>query len=327
MHSNAAFGETLVVNFATYTNLSFFTLLDGLEVEQAVQISVRNQFGSGNAFRSELRIKDKSFYLDAAPLAQFDHWVVVLSDITQLVELNQLRTRMIRIASHDLKNPLSTAIGYTDLVQKFHENELSEQTREFLSSVMRALNDINRITSDILDLEQLRSGVHKRDKLDVALLAREVFARHAPDAAGKSQEYMSSIAGHPVYVEGDHRQLSQALSNLITNAIKYTPEAGRISVRLREIESHVGFEVEDTGYGISKEAQDKLFTEFYRVRTEKTSDIPGTGLGLSLVKSIVEAHNGRVWLESEDGKGSKFFIELPLFSQQVATAEGGAHGP
>jgi len=100
--------------------------------------------------------------------------------------------------------------------------------------------------------------------------------------------------------------------NLLGNAIKYTPDEGRISLILSQDETCVHIQVTDSGYGIPKKAQDKLFSEFYRVRTQATADIPGTGLGLSLVKSVIDLHGGDIRVESEEGEGSTFFVELPL---------------
>ncbi|MGB1289201.1 MAG: sensor histidine kinase, partial [Aggregatilineales bacterium] len=130
-------------------------------------------------------------------------------------------------------------------------------------------------------------------------------------AVRKQQVYNSDIPEGMIVVRGDFRQLSQVVSNLVGNAIKYTPEEGTVTVRLLVRDKSVRFEVQDTGYGIAKDAQEKLFTEFYRVQTDQTRSIKGTGLGLSLVKSVVDAHRGTVGVESEEGKGSLFFVELP----------------
>ena len=113
-------------------------------------------------------------------------------------------------------------------------------------------------------------------------------------------------------MNGNFNQLVQAVSNIVGNAIKYTPEGGRIHVRMfATAEQTIRLEVQDTGYGMPKEALAKLFTDFYRVRTQATAHISGTGLGLSLVKSVVVAHEGKIWVESEEGVGSTFTIELP----------------
>jgi signal transduction histidine kinase len=116
-------------------------------------------------------------------------------------------------------------------------------------------------------------------------------------------------------VMGDAVRLKQALSNLVGNAIKYTPDAGRVWVRLTRDDQRVVFEVQDTGYGISKAAQAKLFQRFYRAKTRGTENIEGTGLGLSLVKAVIEQHGGRVSVASDEGQGSTFRAELPIANQ------------
>jgi signal transduction histidine kinase len=112
---------------------------------------------------------------------------------------------------------------------------------------------------------------------------------------------------------GDYRQLFQGITNLIGNAVKYTPENGKIEVRLSKQGNMVRFEVQDNGYGISEDGQKHLFQEFYRVRSAATAHIQGTGLGLSLVKAVIEAHGGKIWVVSKEGVGSTFFVEIPIF--------------
>ena len=145
---------------------------------------------------------------------------------------------------------------------------------------------------------------------------REILESQQPDIQKKEQEIATDIQENIPIVTGDASYLRQALSNLISNAVKYTPEKGKITVRLFRLEKQVHFEVIDTGYGIPKDAQEQLFSQFYRVRTTATAGIPGTGLGLSLVKSVVEDHGGTTGFESEEGKGSTFFVHLPLRDDQ-----------
>jgi len=143
-------------------------------------------------------------------------------------------------------------------------------------------------------------------------LTEAVVVELKEQAAAKHQTLDVAIASALPTIAGDPVRLKQALSNLVDNAIKYTSEAGHIWVRLARRDDRIVFEVQDTGYGIPKTSQAKLFQRFYRAKAPGTENIDGTGLGLSLVKLVVEQHGGRVSVESEVGHGSTFRVELPV---------------
>ncbi len=227
-------------------------------------------------------------------------------------ELNQLKTQMIRMASHDLKNPLSRVIGYADLIQL--DPNISPKMTQFVGYISDAGDEMLNIIEDILNLEQLRDGDFPKQPLDLVKLAREVYARYQPDFDHKAHTHQITTPEQAVMVNGHYRQLSQVIANLLSNAHKYTPDNGHIAltITLDEPAKKILIAVKDTGYGISEEDQKGLFKEFYRVRTSETANISGTGLGLSLVKSVITAHDGRVWLDSAPKQGSTFFVELPI---------------
>jgi signal transduction histidine kinase len=139
-----------------------------------------------------------------------------------------------------------------------------------------------------------------------------VYDGQAPQAATKQQQIALIIGYQPLWVEGDPLQLEEALNNLIHNAIKYTPDEGSITVSISRYEELVTFRVRDTGYGIPESQQERLFQPFFRVRTQETKAIEGTGLGLHLVKNIVTRHNGHMFFQSVRGEGSTFGFDLPL---------------
>lgn len=273
---------------------------------------IKAQFAAGVLFKREIGFSTRTFNMTAAPIDDSRQWVVILANVTQIAELSQLKTRMIRMASHDLKNPLARVIGYTDLIQLQGGLENPEQDR-FITQIEVAGKEMLEIINDILDLEQLRDGDKQKELLDVGRLMREVCARYEPSFEQKSQELRVTVAEEPLVVNGNYRQISQMMANLLTNANKYTPEDGRVEVDVTPNGNGcVRLMVKDNGYGIPEDSQAKLFTEFYRVRTADTANIAGTGLGLSLVKSVIETHNGKIWLNSVAGEGTTFFVELPL---------------
>ncbi len=302
------------------TKRGFFQLLSDSHISQSARTTFEGHFRGNQPFRQELQIGFKTYTLDAAFLAEYKQWVVVLTDISTMTELSKLKTQLIRMASHDLKNPLSHVMGYAGLLldMRDSENRLSEQNHRFVSSIMHAAEIMQQIINDILSLEQLRSEVVQYDSVDLCGLVSLVVADHQLEANSRHQSLTVEIQDDIPTIRGNQSHITQAVINLVNNAIKYTPDKGEIIVRLLKTNNHqVRLEVEDTGYGIPEESQPKLFTEFYRVKTAETEGISGTGLGLSLVKSIIEAHHGRVWFRSQQGVGSTFFVELPINSTDV----------
>lgn len=243
---------------------------------------------------------------------QFFGRVLVMQDITHLKQLDQFRTQMIQMASHDLRNPLSVAMGYLELLS----NDLTPLTplrRQVLAGLEHALTRMQSLITDLLDMERIEAGAdRRREAVSIERLTTDVIDELREQAAAKHQHLDVSIAPALPSVTGDPVGLKQALVNLIGNAIKYTPDRGQIWVRVHSIDQQLVFEVQDTGYGISKAAQTKLFQRFFRARTRGTEHIDGTGLGLSLVKAVIEQHGGRISVESEEGKGSTFRVELPV---------------
>jgi PAS domain S-box-containing protein len=239
--------------------------------------------------------------------------VVIMRDITYLKRLDQFKSQMVQMASHDLRTPLGVAIGYLDVLK----DELQPATplrERALQGIEAALNRMQTLVVELLDLERVESGADQLHvRIDMGSLTAEAVAEFAEAAQARQQRLELAKPLDLPPVVGDPIRLKQAIGNLLSNAVKYTPDGGAIAVRvLRAEEQRLLVEVQDTGYGIPAEAQAKLFQRFYRVRIAGAEHIEGTGLGLSLVKAVVEQHGGRVSAESEQGKGSTFRIWLPV---------------
>ncbi len=237
--------------------------------------------------------------------------VRLYAETTDLVDL---KTRMIRTVSHDLKNPLTIVTMACDMLTDDLPDEggLDSLQARYIGMIGNAAETMNTLINSILDLERARRGINLAEPYDLPALISEVVLQLDPTIQQKKQTVTLDLPPTVPLLSGDAVQIKQAFSNLIGNAVKYTPDLGRIQVHVAQEDGHVLARVEDSGYGISPDAQKKLFQEFYRVRTEETANIPGTGLGLSLVKTIVEAHGGRVWVDSVEHQGSTFYVELPL---------------
>ncbi|MBL8132230.1 MAG: CHASE2 domain-containing protein [Anaerolineae bacterium] len=267
---------------------------------------------SGDSAPTKVAFGETAYVIQSAPVYESDFVVAALTDVTSLDQLAALKTRLIRIAAHDIRNPLSSIIGFSDLLLLDSE-EYSKKQIDMLERIKRSAESINTIMVNLLKLEQLRSSKLPLEPVLPSLWLSQIAEGHAPEMARRQHKFVLDIADGIPFMMAEPIQLGQAVSNLLNNAAKYTPDGGRIVLHARmEGAARLRIAVQDNGLGIPKEAQPGLFTEFYRVQHGAAADRQGTGLGLSLVKTIVEAHQGRVWLESDEGKGSTFFMELPV---------------
>ncbi|MDQ7033410.1 MAG: PAS domain-containing protein [Anaerolineae bacterium] len=246
-----------------------------------------------------------------------------VAELRQLYEevahLEQLKTDMIRIASHDLKNPLSSISVYLDMLRTDTEDVLTEEQNAHLEIIDKAAQKMGRITKGILSLEKIDQMAQDYSHVKVNLheQVRLAIGEQMDFAVRKSQSITPKLPDEAVYVEGDALLLHEAVTNLIGNAIKYTPDSGNIEVSLYVADEQVMVRVKDDGYGIPEVLQERLFTPFYRVQTKETQAIEGTGLGLHLVKNIIERHNGKMVFNSIYGKGSTFGFDMPPMPENL----------
>ena len=240
----------------------------------------------------------------------------------ELSKLEKLKTDMIRIASHDLKNPLGIINGYLAMLE-FDRDMFSEEHLGYFDAMERSVVRMVQMLEDILSLEaiQQRASGTNTTYLHLNEMVQRAVEEYAPQAQSKHQIMDVDIHGQPVWVRGDEAQLYEAIANIISNAIKYTPEAGHLAVQLKAERGEIAmFNVQDSGYGIPEDRQERLFEPFYRAQAEGTEEIEGTGLGLHLVKNIVERHNGSMIFSSVFGEGSQFGFHLPLSSRDELEA-------
>ena len=231
----------------------------------------------------------------------------------RLLELDRLKDEFLSLVSHELRTPLTSIRGYLDLVLDEEAGELNDEQRRFLEAVERNSGRLLRLVGDLLFVAQADAGKLslERASVDLAELAAHCVEGAGPAATEKSVTLVLRADPVPPLV-GDRGRLAQVLDNLVSNALKFTPEGGTVEVRTAVDGDFVTLEVEDTGIGIPTEDQPRLFERFFRSSIAQHQAIPGTGLGLAIVKAIVEAHWGRISVESREGKGTRFRIELPL---------------
>jgi two-component system phosphate regulon sensor histidine kinase PhoR len=238
--------------------------------------------------------------------------IAVFHDITRLKELEKIRQDFVANVSHELRTPLTTIKGYAETLLEGGLKE--DQAFQFVQVIKRHTDRLTKIVEDLLMLSRFETkefqlkmeAIPLRDFVDdVVEFVKEPAERK--EISLSRNEFPSSLA-----VLADRSHLEQILINLLDNAIKYTPEGGRVVVSAVEKDSKdIQFSVEDNGIGIPKEDLSRIFERFYRVDKGRSKELGGTGLGLSIVKHLVQAHGGRVWVESQPGKGSTFYFTLP----------------
>ncbi len=227
-------------------------------------------------------------------------------------ELDRLKNQMIRMTSHDLKNPLFAAMSRVELLQEDGVDLFTAEMNQDITTIWDQLERMKRIINGILDMERIQSGTPTYEEFPAA----DIIGVAVRELSGQAIEHHITLSTKlppdlPSMI-GDRHYLIQAVANLIENAVKFTASGGTIIVSAERIDDNVILHVADSGVGIPPDAQARLFERFYRVRQPGTEHVGGTGLGLSLVKAVADAHGGRIWLDSEVGAGTTFHVALPI---------------
>ena len=243
--------------------------------------------------------------------------------VDRLEELDRAKSRFVSTVSHELRTPLSSILGYSEMLQEGDLGGLSSEQIGAMSIIERSARRLEQLIADLTTLSKLEDGgqvAPYSDLVDIAEAARNAAATLLPLFGQRSQEFVVSIDEGCGHVVGEERQLEHVITNLLTNARKFTPDHGTVELRTRQEGDCVLIEVEDNGVGIPEDEQDRVFTRFFRSDREEIGDIPGTGLGLSIVQAIVRQHGGEVTLTSELGKGTTIRVRLPRVVRASASS-------
>lgn len=245
---------------------------------------------------------------------QAEGWVMVVQDITHLRRAEQTRVNFIRDAAHDLRNPLGVTLNALNILQE--ELRESSSHAEIVDIGLQGIRRMQAMIDSLLNLENIESGVGVQCReVDVRDLVERCVTDMRPVILQRQQSLVCEVPKSLPPIQGDMHWLYRALTNLLSNAHKYTPEGGVITVRAYVQDEDLFLEVRDNGPGIPIEAQPRLFERFYRV-SGQNQDVKGSGLGLAIVKSVVEQHGGRVFVQSRLGQGSVFGMAFPLTSSR-----------
>ena len=282
--------------------------------ESLIHLFIRS-IDSSQAQRGEIPLEDgRTLNANLTPIPGVGY-AAVMQDITHLKELDRMKSEFVSNVSHDLRSPLTTIKGFVQLLPK--AGPLTPQQQEFSARILKGVDNITELIQDLLDLGKIEAGVGlEMDACQLDAIINKVVEDLRSQAEAKRQRLDVELPLQLSPVLGNELRLGQVVANLVGNAIKYTPDGGLITVRANNSNGQIVVSVQDTGVGIPLADQPYIFDKFYRVQNEETESISGTGLGLAIVKSVIERHNGRVWVKSEPGVGSTFTFILPKYNDQ-----------
>ena len=247
--------------------------------------------------------------------------VIVLHDITDLRKLERVRRDFVANVSHEFKTPLTAIQGFAETLLAGAMDDPRNRIR-FLQIILEHSRRLARLTDDLLELSKMDADRLdlELDRLSVSQFVQSCLETAQRPATEKNLRVSANLKGSLRDIAADRRRLAEVLQNLLDNAIQYTPSGGQIVVSASSDGDQVTFTVSDTGIGIPRTDQPRIFERFYRVDVARSREVGGTGLGLSIAKHLVEAHGGRIWVESEVGQGSKFHFTVPVFQPQHAAS-------
>jgi signal transduction histidine kinase len=239
--------------------------------------------------------------------------ITVLHDITALKRMDQIKSEFVSMVSHEIRSPLNSVLAQLKVILDGLAGEVTPRQQEILSRAYEKVKSLMSLSSELLDLARIESGLISQEKEQLNL--SDILADQVAFYSAAAQAKNISLALEPLpelaSVFVDRRNMEEVVSNLINNAINYTPEGGKVAVSAAMEDAYLRISVQDSGLGIAPEDLERIFAPFYRVKNDKTRFIIGTGLGLAIVKSIVEAHNGYIRVESEPERGSTFHVYIP----------------
>lgn len=245
--------------------------------------------------------------------------VTVLQDISHLKELDKMKSEFIAMVTHELRAPIAAVEQQLTVILNKMAGEVTEKQEQLLSRAKERTKGLLDLIKDLLDLSKIEAGkmVQYKEPLALQEVIQRVVDLMKVEAENKKIDLRFTVPPEISFINADRNSMEGIFTNLISNAIKYTPEGGKVLVKLGEEGGFLKATVSDTGIGIKKEDLSRIFDKFYRVKTSETRQIVGTGLGLSIVKSIVDAHLGSISVESEEEKGTTFTILFPKESIQA----------
>ncbi|MCH9650445.1 MAG: cell wall metabolism sensor histidine kinase WalK [Deltaproteobacteria bacterium] len=311
VHMNRAAGKVLQVSPEDSIGKRIWEVIRQPAVDKALRRAMEG-VGNSSEARIAAEVTDRVIELHGAPLRDGGA-VLVLYDVTELRQLEEVRRDFVANVSHELKTPVTAIVGLTETMLDDRDME-SQIANRFLTRIGEQSRRMSVLVADLLALSRLEFGQGglEQASLDLRTPILEALDSQRMQAGDRGLTLSETLPTTPLPVRGDEEALREATENLLTNAIRYTPDGGQVGVIAKRQGREVIVEVRDSGPGIEPQHQERIFERFYRVDQARSRELGGTGLGLAIVKHIILAHGGRVVVESSPGEGSVFRITLPL---------------
>lgn len=238
--------------------------------------------------------------------------IEVFRDLTSEIEQEKLKSDFISIASHQLRTPLSAIHIYTRMLREGMGGELSHQQQTYANTILLSVKRMNELIDTLLNITRIEAGslIVREQTVQPEELVEQIVTEFIPQAKAKQTKIQTTMETDLPCLQSDPLLIKEILSNLISNAIKYTPSSGRINIKVFRKDNDVMFSVKDDGYGIPQHNQKYIFTKFFRADNITVQDVSGTGLGLYLTKIIIDKLGGDIWFKSKEGKGTEFCFSL-----------------
>lgn len=243
-----------------------------------------------------------------------EFFVGIERDITREKEIDRTKTEFVSLASHQLRTPLSAIGWYTEMLLSGDAGQVSDQQRDFLDEISRGNRRMVNLVNALLNVSRLELGTFALEPIEanLAQLVQEEIKELQPQINERHHQVTTEFATDIPRIQVDKMSFSMIVQNLLSNAIKYTANQGQIKVGLRRTDGSILLTVQDNGYGIPSNQQEKIFTKLFRADNVLERDVEGTGLGLYIVKEIITVAGGKIWFESKEGQGTTFYVTMPL---------------
>jgi len=243
-------------------------------------------------------------------------FVALVQDISALKAIDQAKTEFVSLASHQLRTPLSTVSWYTEMLLSGDAGKITKEQKKYLEEIYHGNQRMVDLVNDLLNVSRLELGTFMIEPkpTDLGKLARSVVDELKPQMNAKKLKFIPTFAKNLPVINVDPKLMRIVFQNLLSNSLRYTSEKGTVwmDMKLHEQKGVLSISISDTGWGIPQAQQDKIFTKLFRADNVRERDTQGTGLGLYMVKSIIDQSGGTIWFESEENKGTTFFVEIPL---------------
>jgi len=277
--------------------------------------------------------EDRIYQVHPAPVRGEDHKLIgtaiILNDITEIRNLERMKTEFVAIAAHELRTPMTPIKGFISMLAQDEFDTFSyDERKEYYQIIDQNVDRLGRLINDLLNVTRIEKGVKIQlfwEEVNLCQLAESVFEIQRGMTNTDRHNLVLDSEPNPLYATIGKDQMEQILQNLVSNAIKYSPEGGEVRIIMRDEQKDgsVVIGVKDCGTGIPESAKPKLFKPYRRIHNAKTASVKGTGIGLFLVKELVEAHGGNIWVDTELDKGTTFWFRIPRAPREDASLDAG----